>query len=177
MDVKIFDVPILECVTCMDMVKAIDTVQLECEPDRHIYCHTCLVELFVKATKDESIYPPSCCGKDIPLETVQPFLEPAQTEDFLNKSVEFRTTKRTYCHDRLCSTFIPQPEIEDNIGTCLECDSDTCAVCKHAAHEGEDCRKDDTDRDLLYMSQREGWKRCPRCERVIGLRVGCFHIT
>ncbi|EAW06656.1 uncharacterized protein ACLA_083510 [Aspergillus clavatus NRRL 1] len=47
-------------------------------------------------------------------------------------------------------------------------------LCKRAAHEG-DCP--DEDEEVLQLSEREGWRRCFQCRKVIELGVGCNHIT
>ncbi|KAF2229482.1 hypothetical protein EV356DRAFT_521044 [Viridothelium virens] len=165
------------CIICDETFPTHETIELSCEPEHHVYCNNCAAQLFEMATKDESLYPPRCCRNPIPLETVQKFLTPEATLNFLNKSVEFNTENRTYCCNPSCSTFIPQPDIQNNVAVCLECNTETCAFCKQESHQGEDCPQDPEIRSVVRLAGDKGWKRCTSCRRMIELSIGCFHMT
>ena len=167
----------LSCISCTDLVSWDETIELPCEPERHIYCRGCMVHLFESATKDESLFPPRCCRQPIPLESIQSLLTPEATLAFLDKSVEFNTNDRTYCSNPSCSTFIPQPDIEDGVAVCPECETETCALCKSESHPEEDCPQDGETKSIVDMADSEGWRRCTSCRRMIELSIGCFHMT
>ncbi len=85
-------------------------------PCGHAYCLECLKQLFMVSMQDETLMPPRCCQKEIPIALAQ--LTPKEIEDFNAKHVEFSTTDRLYCSQPTCSTFIPPELIINKIGTC-----------------------------------------------------------
>jgi len=66
--------------------------------------------------QDETLMPPRCCNKEIPIALAQ--LTPKETEDFNAKLVEYTTTDRLYCSQPTCSTFISPELIINKVGTC-----------------------------------------------------------
>ncbi|KAL4989949.1 hypothetical protein BDW68DRAFT_186084 [Aspergillus falconensis] len=58
--------------------------KIQCLECAHLYYHRCLKSLFMRATADESLFPPRCCGK------------------FKSAEVEFSSTERTYCSNTDC---------------------------------------------------------------------------
>jgi hypothetical protein len=68
------------------------------------------------AIQDESLMPPRCCGKKIPVHLVQMNFE--ESKIFDKKLLEYSTVDRLYCFQQTCSTFIPPQSIMDGIGTC-----------------------------------------------------------
>ena len=85
-------------------------------PCKHKYCIRCLQELFIKSMQDETLMPPRCCQKIIPIELARLSLK--ETEDFKAKQLEFSTKNRLYCSKPACSTFIPPDCIVDGVGKC-----------------------------------------------------------
>lgn len=163
------------CTACGDAM-LLSHVVASCCPCGHHYCNECLAHLFTTATVDESLYPPKCCGKDIPLEQAGARLPSKVKIDFVRKRVEYHTKNRTYCHQAQCSTFIPPERIgSSDVAKCPECSRTTCTICKGQSHQG-DCPRDTETQKLLDLAKGNGWQRCRTCRRVVELDVGCNHI-
>ncbi|PNP86146.1 hypothetical protein FNYG_00374 [Fusarium nygamai] len=106
--------------------------------------------------KDESIFPPKCCGQAIPVDTTNAFITEELLTEYDNKREEFATTKRTYCSDRTCSAFIPTRSIVDGIGRCTHCEKKTCLNCLSEAHEGT-CTDDPESQRVIRLAEEKGW--------------------
>lgn len=164
------------CVACGDTKGFYDVVRVPCG---HEYCRECLSRLFQAAMRDESLFPPRCDGQEMTLSRFGFFLPPWLVQEFRERSVEFGTEKRIYCHDSRCSAFIPMSANEDIKGdslACPSCKKMTCTICKAAAHVG-DCPKDKALQELLETAANEQWQRCYRCRRLLELEYGCYHMT
>ncbi|KAI0192264.1 hypothetical protein EV127DRAFT_44899 [Xylaria flabelliformis] len=161
------------CTACRDMKHFLDLAQTPCQ---HDYCRECLDDLFRAAMLDESLFPPRCCRQAIPVDSNCLFLSSDIIQQFENKSLEFSTANRIYCHQPTCSSFIPPSTIKDGVAECPKCTVHTCITCKGATHEG-DCPADEALQQVLQLSRQEEWQRCPKCSTMIELSTGCFHIT
>ncbi|KAL8376012.1 hypothetical protein RB595_007224 [Gaeumannomyces hyphopodioides] len=145
-------------------------------PCNHDYCRDCLVRLFDLSLRDESLFPPRCCGSIIPLDISRKYIGPELAGRFLARKIEMETPDRTYCHDPRCSRFIPPDFIRMEVGTCVSCAKGTCVVCKAASHQG-DCPDDPRTKQLLDLAQEKGWRQCRTCKAMVELAYGCFHMT
>ena len=147
-------------------------------PCKHIYDLKCLSELFDAATKDETLYPPRCCGKPIPVDSVDGVLNDHLLERFRVKAREFGTSDRLYCSNKTCSSFLGSKEKDSIAVYCSRCATNTCAACGCAAHPSETpCEDDEESRSIIRVGEMLGWKRCPGCHRMVELNVGCNHMT
>nr|POF17962.1 hypothetical protein CFP56_13373 [Quercus suber] len=127
---------------------------------------------------DETLFPPRCDGKEIPLNRVRFFLPADLANEFDAKSVELSTKNRICCHDPHCSTFIPLTDT-DSVAewvTCPRCSKTTCTICKAASHTG-DCPDDTSLQQLVQTAEAEQWQRCYQCHRFVELDTGCNHMT
>ncbi|KAI5265912.1 hypothetical protein E4T47_08404 [Aureobasidium subglaciale] len=149
-------------------------------PCNHFYCMECLANFFEYTINDESLYPPKCCGQEIPFEGMKTLLDNKLITRYAKKMVEYDTeaTKRTYCSGSACKEFVPVSSILDEVAICHTCGKRTCTICKAAAHRG-DCPKYEDTQSLLSLARTEGWQRCynTKCHRVVALTTGCNHIT
>ncbi|KAH0552922.1 hypothetical protein GP486_006880, partial [Trichoglossum hirsutum] len=161
-----------ECTACTDTFPDRDIVRFPCN---HYYCAKCTAELFESAAKDESRFPPKCCGKKIPLSVAAGSLTSVQILRFKRKSVEYTTLDRTYCSSEGCSTFIEPSTIEGDIATCGQCCHKTCVKCKCKSHEGE-CPEDIALDSLVKKAREKGWQRCFKCKRMVERVSGCNHM-
>lgn len=161
------------CVACTSDVAFFDTVRCPCS---HEYCRNCITELFSAAINDESLFPPRCCKKPIPLGLNQIFLPPKLLGTYKAKELEYGTPNRTYCHVPTCSTFVPPAFVRDDVATCVKCRSKTCAICKERSHAG-DCPADTSTLDVLRIAADNGWQRCHSCHSMVDLTMGCNHIS
>jgi hypothetical protein len=163
------------CVSCGDAHPIHNVVEGGCADS---YCQTCLIELFQLALVDEAYFPPRCCGQPIPIDSASELLSSGLISRFHEKDIEFNTKDRTYCHINSCSAFIPpNVGIVEDAATCPRCEAKTCATCKAAFHEGEDCPENPATQELIRMAEEEGWQRCFLCRRLVELSTGCNHIS
>ncbi|KAF2663813.1 hypothetical protein BT63DRAFT_112458 [Microthyrium microscopicum] len=164
----------LPCIACMEQSSPEDMLIVPCD---HIYCKNCLKELFLSSAKDESLFHPKCCGQDIPLRFISPAMTPNERQMFHNAQVEFTTVNRTYCSKSSCGTFVPPAHIgEDGFACCGDCQTKTCVHCKKPSHDGV-CQADQELLATLALAKELGWQRCPSCNTMVELNVGCYHIT
>lgn len=146
-------------------------------PCSHEYCADCRRSLFEAAIANESLFPPKCCGKPIPVDDDRHFLTPKLLSEFHAKETEFSTPNRTYCHRPVCSAFIPKDSIKHDIAACPKCRHETCVMCKGASHRAaEDCKQDKATQLLLELAAKNRWQRCYSCGRVVELEPGCYHM-
>ncbi|KAL0633750.1 hypothetical protein Q9L58_007354 [Maublancomyces gigas] len=144
------------CYICLDVHEVATTTLAPCK--EHWYCTNCLRNLFIIATKDESVFPPSCCRK--PFEQSPVFLSRyltwQQEAAFLQAAREFATPaqKRVYCALASCGRFLTDGgEVEM---WCRKCGSRTCRKCKEKMHPGV-C-KDKADEAMKALMKMEGCK-------------------
>ncbi|KAL1959908.1 hypothetical protein VTO42DRAFT_576 [Malbranchea cinnamomea] len=162
-----------QCSVCLDNFRRWEVFPLQCGD---IYCRVCLKTLFMRATKDESLFPPRCCRQKIPLTLIAKDMTANEIEVFKSSEMEFSTVDRTYCSNVDCGKFIPPTQIRAGRAECGYCDSLTCAMCKNAFHL-EDCPADPALQETLTLARAQGWQRCYRCGAIVQLNKGCFHIT
>ncbi|KAK1573278.1 IBR finger domain-containing protein [Colletotrichum navitas] len=163
-----------QCISCLDIFICADMARCPCG---HQYCQTCLRELFATSLTDESLFPPKCCGKSIPINDYWRFLPSTLATDFRAKEVEFSTPNRTYCHIPTCSRFIPKEFIKADVASCKGCGQRTCTMCKGAEHKDQDCVQDTLTQNLLEVAAANGWQRCFSCRAIVELDHGCNHMT
>lgn len=161
-----------QCTSCLTTTPLSDIFQAPCGDH---YCLECLQTLFEMSTTDENLFPPRCCRQRIPLSSARLYLNPKLIHTFEQKSLEFRTSDRTYCFHPRCSKFIAAMNIAGEQATCEACGSRTCTICKNKAHNG-DCPRDTGLQQVLNTAQEQGWQRCYSCRRVVELEVGCNHM-
>ncbi|KAH0544767.1 hypothetical protein FGG08_001134 [Glutinoglossum americanum] len=161
-----------ECAACTDSYPVPDIVRFPCE---HYYCAKCIAELFETAAKDESRFPPKCCGTPIPFDIAKSSLTSDQILRFDQKRVEYTTTNRTYCSKEGCSAFIDPDFIKGETATCEQCSQKTCTSCKCKSHEG-DCPEDAALESLVKKAAEKGWQRCFKCKRMVERVSGCNHM-
>lgn len=171
------DAPLKVCVSCGDAHSVFDTALCPC---KHEYCQECLNNLFQTSLKDESLFPPSCCGQQIPVEKLEiseGSIPLGLMERFTAKKLEMDTPDRTYCHKPTCSMFIYAWYIDGDVGTCVGCDEKTCAKCKGAAHDGDCGEVDEATQEVLRLATENGWQRCISCRSLVELVHGCHHMS
>ncbi|KXH27720.1 IBR finger domain-containing protein [Colletotrichum simmondsii] len=164
------------CDSCKDAYHPMAVAQLPC---KHNYCRDCLRTLFELSLTDESLFPPRCCKLPIPVDggCARFLLPPKLVGEFRAKEIEFSTPNRTYCHRPTCSKFIPKEFIRADVGTCPQCQQQTCTMCKGAEHGNQDCAQDTSTQALLEVAAANGWQRCLSCRRIVELDHGCYHMT
>lgn len=163
----------VQCCVCLNDFLPYRTIRLECSDH---YCVDCLRDLFLRATKDESLYPPRCCRVLIPLLLVQGHMSAEELTQFEAAAVEYTTTDRTYCSNIECCQFITPSRITADRADCASCGFSTCTMCKNPFHR-EDCAADSMLQATLTLADLKGWQRCFSCRSLVELGIGCYHIT
>ncbi|KAI3397162.1 hypothetical protein diail_11136 [Diaporthe ilicicola] len=165
-----------QCASCMDDFPLQDLAKFPCS---HEYCRACLETMLTGPLTDEGLWPPRCCQQRVDPEQdqIRILVDARLMGQYLARKLEMETPNRTYCHVSDCSKFIPPKGIHHDIGTCPKCEAKTCCTCKAAAHEGEDCPKDEAGKQLLDLAKKQGWRQCFACKRVVELKEGCNHMT
>src|SRR5262249_13904932 len=146
----------------------------------HYYDVSCLTNLFEASTRDQTLFPPTCCRRSISLNDVQSHLPIELIAVYLAKEIEFTTTRRIYCANPACSRFLgPRDDDKANRRAvpCVapDCDTHTCSSCNAAYVPGSrhSCRKAaKADRDAITLSRGRGWVRCPGCSEMVEKSVG-----
>lgn len=164
---------IVECVTCQDRYSLGRTWQAPCG---HAYCIECLENLHRTSMTDETLYPPRCCQRDMPWDRVRATIQAELAVEFEAKREELGTRDRVYCADAACAIFLGRAHIAGDVGTCPDCQKQTCVRCKSASHAG-DCPADADLQMTLALAGDQGWKRCALCCSLVELNTGCNHIT
>ncbi|KAJ6264205.1 E3 ubiquitin-protein ligase [Drechslerella dactyloides] len=171
-----------ECVACADMFSVREVVSLMCG---HKYCEGCMKTMVMYASQQEGTMPPKCCNTNIQPGVIRRVLKTEEDKiEFSRKVIEYDTAieKRLFCPKRKCGAFIPYHPRKDQasplIGTCQNCGTKACRICKEKAHKTtEDCPEDTGLTAIIELSKDTGWKRCYRCRAMIELNLGCNHMT
>ncbi|KAI1100161.1 hypothetical protein F4804DRAFT_344958 [Jackrogersella minutella] len=161
------------CEACRDQKEDLELFRVPC---LHEYCLQCIAQIIRIAIKDEALFPPRCCGQQIPLTTIIQVLDDDELEEFHQKTDEYSTPRRTYCHNRACARFIPATNYENDTATCDLCGSKTCITCKEASHDG-DCPNDEELQQVMQVATDQNWQRCQNCSALVELNMGCYHMT
>jgi hypothetical protein len=92
--------------------------------------------------------------------------------------MEFSTEvgRRVYCFK--CRAFIGKNQGEKKPAVCRKCGERTCSKCKRRYHGSDPCPTQKELEKTLKLIKEQGWKKCPKCGRVIQRVKGtCTHIT
>ena len=173
-----------ECVICTLPIEG-KSVRTPCG---HSYDVACLLDLVQAATRDESLFPPTCCSHTIPSALFEAHMSPALASLFAEKTLEYATPSRVYCAKASCSRFLGARIAQgDRSYTCGSCGTRTCTRCRCEMKRSgsitsklHTCRPDTTAKLLIEsrMGREAGWARCPGCERVVELHPesGCYTV-
>ena len=164
-----------ECVICQELTDHYHGYRLPCYD---MMCQECFCRSLEMAIKDESCYPPSCCGEHVDLDKILSFgktdIEKEITKRYKEKEKQYSVAIRTWCATASCETLIiPHPVLRGQNVRCGQCGLSTCTVCKKARHIGEECPWDDAEVKLLAKAHDNGWKKCPRCSIWVERIEGC----
>lgn len=156
-------------------------------PCGHYYDVGCMRQLFETATTDESLFPPSCCRRPIPLTSVWGHLSDRLQSTFEEKRREFTVQNRVYCAKPSCSRFLAAQQdrshtLRDHPSrkcsapgcgtiTCLRCKNEVKHSFKHL------CADSEMDKPALKLAKDVGWARCPGCATMVEHNSGCYHMT
>jgi hypothetical protein len=162
----------LSCVACTGTFPQEQLAEVRCSDN---YCKPCLEKIFETALKDETMFPPSCCGMAISLKLAQPHISKQTLRTYRTKSVELRVKNRTYCWKANCSAFIAPHSIHNGEAICQRCRARTCSRCKNRGHFGPCVEGEDAAFFKLVRARK--LKKCPSCKRMVEKNGGCNHVV
>ncbi|GAA5872016.1 hypothetical protein JCM8547_006215 [Rhodosporidiobolus lusitaniae] len=156
-------------------------------PCKHSFCPSCLRGLFLHATTDETLFPPSCCRRpSSPLHEGMLLTAAGLSEDqrrsYEGKKREFAATEkdRVYCSNARCSVFLVGDgnRMRTKDVKCGKCGRETCTACRAPSHPlSTACALDsDASAATKLAKQLEG-RRCEKCGRVVVRNGGCENVA
>lgn len=162
-----------KCSVCNDTIPKHNTVRLKCGD---IYCRPCLKEFFLRAAKDESLFPPRCHRHIIDFSIIQPDLSVDEMTTYNEAEMEYTTTNRVYCANPQCAKHIPTAQRTPDKESCGVCGAETCMYCKALYHEGV-CPADEDRQSIIKLGAAQGWQACFGCGEMVNRYQGCDHMT
>ncbi len=166
----------------------LDTIEENpiCAPCSHSFDAACIESLVSAALKDESMFPPKCCGKAIPLELVESHIDGGVVSLYKEKSVEYSTVLRVYCSKKTCSRFLGARNNDSSSPpvalpcTADECGQSTCNTCLNQVADGNIsihvCTQNESDEQIHQLADSKQWATCPGCRTLVELSMGCNHV-
>ncbi|KAG9311551.1 hypothetical protein JVU11DRAFT_7756 [Chiua virens] len=169
------------CVICLDPIQGTE-IRALCG---HYYDIDCTTSLFQAATRDETLYPPRCCGQNIPLSHVQSHL-PEDTRYALSSETSriFYPQACLLCSPlRAAGFWDPYPKVHSPKPYTFVLHQSAehgraPSVVRNTLVTGHTSASPETDAaQILAFGRAAGWARCPGCSHMIELHAGCFHVT
>jgi hypothetical protein len=164
--------PTTECASCCEAFSEQHVMTSKCS---HSYCQNCATHMLEDGLREEVLFPPRCCGQELPLKQNMTMFSDEIWVGYLDKAIEHNDKDRTYCHDPKCSKYISPINVQAQDCLCSACNKQTCKICKKAAHSGWCCDKEDGT--LFELAKKLGWQRCSSCRHFVERKWGCDHIT
>ncbi|KAK6541425.1 hypothetical protein TWF694_007236 [Orbilia ellipsospora] len=159
------------CSICGDLSQSYRIFPLKCS---HRYCIDCLRDHILHSLSQPSNQPPRCCGESLPLKNAAEALMSTELDTLMDRCDAYESSKQVSCAK--CKRDILQGYIKDSSAYCVECKEFTCTHCGLELHDGI-CEEDKGMEMLLDTARREGWSKCDKCNHLVELTVGCFHMT
>ncbi|KAL3325287.1 hypothetical protein AABB24_039066, partial [Solanum stoloniferum] len=167
---------------------------------RHRYCVSCMKQ-HVEVKLLHGIVP-KCphaeCNSDLKLDSCSNFLTPKLIDIMKQriKEASIPVTEKVYCPYPKCSALMSKSEVLEyskgsflgaerlGIRKCTKCNGLFCVNCKVPWHCNIACdeyRKRNPnppeDRKLKTLAETNLWRQCVKCNHMIELAAGCYHIT
>ncbi|KAK0386748.1 hypothetical protein NLU13_6584 [Sarocladium strictum] len=161
------------CSICKDPVPGNGAVRVECGD---IYCRPCLKDFFLRAAKDESLFPPRCHRNIIDFSLIRSDMSIEEINTYKEAEMEYTSTNRVYCASPQCAKHIPVAQRTTDKASCEACGTETCMHCKAPYHEGI-CLADEGRQSIIKLGAELGWQACFACGEMVNRYVGCDHMT
>jgi hypothetical protein len=163
----------VECSVCGKAVHAHATVRLVCND---VYCKPCLKSFFLRVTKDEILFPPTCHHQAIDISTIEADFSLEELTAYQSAELEFTSLDRIYCASPACAKFIPMSQPTSVCASCEACSAGTSMHCKALAHDGR-FHADEARESLIKFADEQGWKPCFGCGEMVFRYEGCDYMT
>jgi len=173
----------------------------------HWVCKDDLADFFVRATENESLYPPRCCDEMLLLDQFEQHVPQDVQVDFMMKAqgeyqvmqkqvfIKIRTAIltnvfrfRVYCANAFCTVFlsptghITDPDTNITYAICegTDCGKVTCVACRMLivnGIKGHTCEVQEDELKFKETAKEQGYQQCSICSRTVELAEACNHIT
>ncbi|PON35097.1 E3 ubiquitin ligase RBR family [Trema orientale] len=187
------------CVICMEDT---DVSQIfSAKVCLHRYCFSCMKQHVEVKLREAQI--PKCphegCKTELDIDSCENFLTPKLLELMSQRIKEAATpvTERVYCPNPRCSFLMSKTEVleyskkeqidVDRLGArkCVKCNSLFCVDCRVPWHRNMSCANYKRlhpnpsleDAKLKVLASRNMWRQCRKCNLMIELAQGCYHMT
>ncbi|KAL6532653.1 hypothetical protein OROHE_014075 [Orobanche hederae] len=156
----------------------------------HRYCFACMS----KHVQSKLLlgFLPQCphenCKSELKLGCCKKFLTP-ELFDILSQRVKeasIPAVEKIYCPYPKCSTLLSRTELQGSTGAtkCPKCSGIFCINCEVPWHYSMDCSNykrlnpypGNEDRKLKVLANKNLWRQCPKCNHMVSLAQGCYHI-
>jgi hypothetical protein len=164
--------PDTKCAGCLELFFIADMMRGNCP---HSFCNGCAIHMLQASLKEERMFPPRCCVKELPIQLNRSMFDDETWEQYKEMLVKRADKNRTYCSDANCSKYIHPIDVQNMDAMCGTCKKQTCIICKRPAHLGWCAR--DHEENLEILAKELGWQRCTGCGHLVELKSGCNHIT
>ncbi|KAF7153239.1 hypothetical protein RHSIM_Rhsim01G0220400 [Rhododendron simsii] len=188
------------CVICLD---EIDVGQIfSVDGCLHRYCFSCMKQHVEVKLLNGML--PKCphegCNSELKIETSRKFLTPKLIEIMSQRLEEasIPVTEKIYCPYPDCSALMSKSEVLEyskrtlfgtaerlGVRKCSKCENLFCIDCKVPWHSNTSCldykRRNPyppaADAKLKILADENLWRQCVKCNHMIELESGCYHMT
>ncbi|KAK4286476.1 hypothetical protein QN277_003027 [Acacia crassicarpa] len=167
----------------------------------HRYCCSCMKQhVEVKLLNGMMAEcPREGCRSDVTVDSCNRFLAPELVEAVNERIKEsaIPVTEKFYCPFPRCSALMSKHEVleytkttyvgaeECGVRKCMKCHRFFCINCKVPWHNNMTCSgyknsynfRQAEDSKLKYLASKKLWRQCVKCNHIIELAGGCYHIT
>lgn len=188
--------------TCVICLEDSDVNQIfSVDGCQHRYCFSCMKQ-HVEVKLLLGIMP-KCphegCKYELVVDSCQNFLTQKLTDTMRQRKLEalIPADEKVYCPYPRCSALMTKTEVSEYskklIGgseqsgpkKCLKCHGLFCFNCKVPWHSGMTCyiyklvnpNPPAEDMKLKFLASRSLWRQCVKCNHMIELAEGCYHMT
>ncbi|KAI5391081.1 hypothetical protein KIW84_076084 [Lathyrus oleraceus] len=187
--------------TCVICLEDTDRSQIfsvdECQ---HRYCFSCMKQHVEVKLLHGMV--PKCphegCKNELLIDSCRKFLTSKLIETMQQRKLEasIPLTEKIYCPYPRCSALMSKTEVLDYshslMGSeqsvpkkCVKCHGLFCFSCKVPWHSGMTCytykrlnpNPPAEDVKLKFLASRSLWRQCVKCNHLIELAEGCYHMT
>lgn len=159
----------------------------------HYYCYSCMNK-HVEAKLLQGMLPKcphDTCKSELKLDNCKKFLIP-KLYDLMSERVKETTipiTEKIYCPNPKCSTLMSKAEVsageqQAGVTMCTKCHLNVCINCRVPWHKNMTCfdyRRLNPylcveDANLKSLAAQSRWRQCVKCNHMVSLGEGCYHI-
>ncbi|GMN24600.1 hypothetical protein TIFTF001_000634 [Ficus carica] len=167
----------------------------------HRYCFSCMKQHVEAKLLNGQIArcPHDGCNSEMSIDSCAKFLPPNLVEIMSQRIKEssIPATQKVYCPDPKCSALMSKDEVleytkasssgaeQSGARKCMKCQKIFCINCKvpwHCTMTCNDYRRENPhgnkdERLLKSLAMKKLWRQCAKCNLMVELLEGCYHIT